>query len=173
MGPIEIVFLVMIAIFGAIGVVRGFGRELGVTTLLLIALLLLEFLDEQYPTQLGNVLGRLVSAGAVTQSSIKAGIYCAFLILIVFISYEGETLSFPTKVQSQAYGATFGLINGYLFAGSLWYYLHQASWLGWEGIQTNFSEFYLLAVKILPPAVFQWKHLIVLVALMLILRVWK
>ena len=44
MGPVEVVFLVVIGIFGAIGVVRGSQRELGVTTMLLLALFVITFL---------------------------------------------------------------------------------------------------------------------------------
>ena len=46
MGPIEIVFLLLVAVFIVIGIVRGYARELGVTTMLLIALFVLEFLSE-------------------------------------------------------------------------------------------------------------------------------
>ena len=48
MGPIEFVFLTLFLIFGIIGVMRGYGRELGVTTMLLLALFVLEFIDEGY-----------------------------------------------------------------------------------------------------------------------------
>ena len=44
MGPIELLFLVLIGLFGAIGVVRGYQRELGVTTMLLLTLFVIEFL---------------------------------------------------------------------------------------------------------------------------------
>ena len=43
MGPVEVVFLILIGLFGAIGVVRGWQRELGVTTMLLITLFVIEF----------------------------------------------------------------------------------------------------------------------------------
>ena len=43
MGPIELLFLVVIGLFGAIGVVRGYQRELGVTTMLLLTLFVIEF----------------------------------------------------------------------------------------------------------------------------------
>ena len=43
MGPIEITFFVMVAIWALIGVIRGYNRELGITTMLLIALFVLVF----------------------------------------------------------------------------------------------------------------------------------
>jgi hypothetical protein len=44
MGPVEGVFLAIIAMFGAIGVVRGWQQELGVTTMLLLALFVISFI---------------------------------------------------------------------------------------------------------------------------------
>ena len=51
-----------------------------------------------------------------------------FLALVTFISYEGVTLVFPIKSTSWFLGLGIGLINGYLFAGSMWYYLQKAGW---------------------------------------------
>jgi len=47
MGPVELVFGLLVVIFAAIGVVRGYARELGITTMLLLALFVIEFTDEK------------------------------------------------------------------------------------------------------------------------------
>jgi hypothetical protein len=172
MGPIEAVFLTMFIIFGVVGVVRGYARELGVTTMLLIALFVLEIIDERYINLFNQVLAR-VGVPATSQSEVKTAIFCGFLILIAFISYQGETLTFPGKGKSNPFSLGTGLWNGYLFAGSLWYYMDKAGW-PWLRVDTqHFTDFYRLVVKLLPPAIFRWEYLIALAVFMLIMRIWK
>ncbi len=172
MGPIELVFLTLLVTFGIIGVIRGYGRELGVTTMLLITLFVLEFLSESYVTGLNRVLSILAGADPARLEDTRSLLYCAILIIIVFISYEGETLSFPGTRGRIFFDLGSGLLNGYLFAGSLWYYLHVAGWpvLNLAG---PFTRFYELAVKLLPPQVFKWQYLIGLAVFLLIARIWK
>jgi len=172
MGPIEIVFLVIIAMFGAIGVVRGLNRELGVTLMLLVGLLVLELLEDQYGRQLNIALATMAGPNPQEQAIARMAIFCGFLTIVAFISYQGITLSFAGASQNNVFGLGTGLLNGYLYAGSLWYYL---DWAGWPflNIQQPFTDFYHFAVALLPPAVFKWQYLIALVAFMLIVRVWK
>lgn len=172
MGPVELVFLTIFVIFGIIGVVRGYGRELGVTTMLFITLFVLEFLDERYPTALMQVIAIFTGPDQEAQIAAKALIYCAALLVITFISYEGETLSFPGKRGKIIFDLGSGLLNGYLLAGSLWYYLQAANWpiLRPSG---DFTALYRALVRFLPPAVFPWQYLIGLAVIMLIARIWK
>lgn len=172
MGPIELVFLAIVAVFAIVGVIRGYGRELGVTTMLLITLFALEFIDERYRAMFGRVVGIFVGADPVAQSTGRAMVYCVALLVVAFISYEGETLSFPGKRGMILFDLGSGLLNGYLFAGSVWYYLHSANWpiLHPTG---GFTAFYQLAVRFLPPAIFAWPYLIGLAVILMIARVWK
>ncbi len=172
MGPIELVFLVMIALFGVVGIVRGYARELGITTMLLIGLWVLVFIDQQFHVQLDKLLVALAGDSPVTQATVKALIFCAFLIGIIFISYQGETLSFPGKGANHVFSLGAGLLNGYLFAGSLWFYLGDANW-PFLDISQDYSQFYDLAWKVLPPNVLTWPYLIGLAVFMLIMRVLK
>ena len=171
MGPIEAVFLTIMIIFGVVGVVRGYARELGVTTMLLLALFILEILDERYISQFYSLLSRL-DVPATSQAEVKTLIFVVFLIVITFISYQGETLSFPGKGKSNVYSLGAGLLNGYLFAGSLWYYLDKVGWPQMR-VTDDFTPFYHMAIKVLPPQIFRWEYLIALAVLMLIMRVWK
>lgn len=172
MGPIEIVFIVMIALFGAVGIVRGYARELGITTMLLLALWVLKFVDTEFPEQLNKLLTFLVDGSATMQITAKALIFCGFLIIIIFISYQGITLSFPGKGKSLVFSLGSGLLNGYLFAGSLWYYLGNADWPFLE-VNQPYSNFYQFAWQILPPKILPWPYLIGLAVFMLIMRVVK
>ncbi len=172
MGPVELVFLTVFVIFGIIGVVRGYGKELGVTTMLLIALFVLEFLDERYQALVMRALAVFTGPDEGAQIAAKGLIYCAALVVVTFISYEGETLSFPGKPGKLFFDLGSGLLNGYLLAGSLWYYLQAANWpiLRPTG---EFTALYRVLVRFLPPAVFPWQYLIGLAVIMLIARIWK
>jgi hypothetical protein len=171
MGPVEIVFVSIWVVFGIIGVVRGVWRELGVTTMLLIALLLLQLLTGQFAKQWNAALGLFIAdPGALKHA--ESLIAVAFLLVIAFISYQGDTLTFPGKGDNWFFSLGTGLLNGYLFAGSIWYYLDAAGWPGGI-INSCFSTFYTTMVKLLPPAVLQWQLLILLVVFMMIMRVIK
>ena len=63
-----------------------------------------------------------------------------------------------------------GLVNGYLFAGSIWYDLALAHW-PFTNVVPTYTTFYNFFVQILPPAIFGWQFFILLAVAMLILRV--
>jgi hypothetical protein len=169
-GPVEVVFLVMVAIFIVIGIVRGFPRELGVTTMLLIALFVLEFFFERYLTSIDKALA--IATGQEAVSSAQAWLYVIILLVVTFISYQGQTLIYPGTGGKLFFDAGVGLLNGYLLAGSIWYYLAAAGWPGLPVVQT-YTPIYMAMVRLLPPAVFSWPYFIGLAVILLIARVWK
>ena len=170
MGPIEITFVVLLAVFAVVGLVRGYPRELGVTTMLLITLFVLEFLNEKYQASIDRVLNIVTGQEAV--DPVRSWAFVAALLVITFISYQGQTLSFPGKGGQPFFDLGTGLLNGYLAAGSIWYYLHQAGWPGLP-IGEPYTNFYQAMVRLLPPAVFTWPYFIGLAVILLIARVWK
>ena len=172
MGPVETIFIVLIIFFGAIGIVRGWQRELGVTTMLLLALFLLTFL---LPANAQGRLGSLLGAvGFADQQLVVLASMIAVVVLlgIAFISYQGQTLVYPGTGKNSLLSLGIGLLNGYLFAGSLWYYLGRAGW-PLVHVVPNYSNVYLFLSKILPPLIFGWKFFIFLAIAMLVLRVLK
>lgn len=170
MGPIEILFLTLVAVFVVIGIVRGYAKELGVTTMLLVALFILEFVSERYQAIVDNALG--IVSGQQAVGSLRAWFFVIVLLILMFISYQGQTLTFPGKGNRPFFDVGVGLLNGYLFAGSIWYYLAQAGWPGLPFSQ-NFTPFYQAMLRLLPPAVFSWPYFIGLAVILLIARVWK
>jgi hypothetical protein len=172
MGPIEISFIILIIIFGVVGVVRGFGRELGVTVLLLLGLFVLLFLNQQFVALRDQVFALVAGPNAMNQQVARAIVYTIFLTLIVFVSYQGETLVFPTSGRSPTFSLLTGLLNGYLFAGTVWYYMAQANW-PLIRVTEPFSNFYHAALRLLPPAILDWRFVIAMVTVLLILRVWR
>ena len=130
MGPIELTFVVVVALFGVVGVVRGWARELGITIMLALALFVLEFIAEGEATQITEAVETFFNASPGSFPAAEAFVFCGFLIIIAFVSYQGETLSFPSKNKVASFGLIAGLFNGYMFSGSLWYYLEKANWPG-------------------------------------------
>lgn len=170
MGPVEFIFLILLGVFAIIGVVRGYPKELGVTTILLVGLFVLELLNERYGTVLDQALNVVTGQPAV--GAARAWLYVIILIVLAFISYQGQTITFPGKAGRTFFDIGTGLLNGYLLVGSIWYYLHQAGWPGLP-ITAPFTPFYQAVVRLLPPAVFSWPYFIGLAVILLIARVWK
>ncbi len=141
--PIELVFGVLVSLFALIGLVRGFTRELGVTTVMMFALFVLDtfepFLDQGVAKvmALGNGLVQ-----AQNQNSAQTTFFILVILVIAFISYAGETLAFEGEGPSGALGSILGLLvgalNGYLIVGSVWYYLHKWGYaIRWMGFSTE------------------------------------
>ncbi len=172
MAPVEILFLLIVVIFGVVGAVRGFSREIGVTVMLLIALLILQLIDHLAPGARDRVLAFIAGPDPAAQLATRAIIYALFLIVVAFITYQGATLVFPTAGASGTLGLLAGLLNGWLFAGSIWYYLAQADW-PFIPVCCNYDPLYLALSKLLPPEILDWRYLVALVVIMLIIRVWK
>jgi hypothetical protein len=170
MGPVEIVFLVVIGLFGAIGVVRGWQRELGVTTMLLLALFVIEFV---LTTPIGTRVESFLSGANVSEAQIvtlQSMAAVGLLLLVTFISYQGLGLVYPGTGKNSFVSLLIGLLNGYLFAGSTWYYLARADW-PLLNVTPEYSSFYNFFVQILPPEIFGWQFFILLAVAMLIIRV--
>ncbi len=170
MGPVEVVFLVVIALFGAIGVVRGWQRELGVTTMLLLALFVITFL---FTSPAGNRVDSFLAGTNISEeqvAALKSLFAVGVLLVVTFISYQGLGLVYPGSAKQPFLSLMIGLINGYLLAGSIWYYLALANW-PFTNVVPPYSSFYNFFVKILPPEIFGWQFFILLAVAMLISRV--
>jgi hypothetical protein len=172
MGPVDVFFLVLVAIWGAIGIVRTYHRELGVTLLLFIGLFVLVFAEAQFSSQVNNLLEFVAGPDPSKQATVQALFDCGFLIFIAFIAYQGEILRYPGTSNNSFLSWLVGLLNGYLLAGSLWFYLARAQW-PLNVVQPPFSQLYDAISQILPPAIFKWPYLILLIVIMVILRVIK
>ena len=172
MGHIELVFIALWVMFAMIGVIRGYPRELGVTAILLIALFVTEFIEERYSAFFNRIISLFAGPDAGAQLVARMLIYCGFLIVIAFVAYEGDTLVFRGKRGKPYFDLGSGFLNGYLFVGSLWYYLHLANYplLQRSG---DYSSLYQTMIRFLPPNVFTWQYLIGLAVIMILARVWK
>jgi uncharacterized membrane protein required for colicin V production len=129
--PIEYLWLVLVAVFALVGMVRGLWKELGVTTILLLSLFVLKLSWDR-------VVEDMVSsvAGQTEPAVVKALYFGVTILFITFIAYEGITLKFPIR-EMKGLGKAFlglpgGLLNGYLIVGTIWDVVNQADYFGRE-----------------------------------------
>lgn len=131
MGPIEVIFFVIALMITLIGIARGYHKELGSTTIILVAIFVLTFFEITIEGILRSIVSRIVSiAGIPTtyQELILSLTFQIGFILIVFAGYAGVTLDYggkPAKPpKGTIYSILIGGLNGYLISGTLWYYQH-------------------------------------------------
>lgn len=178
MGPIEAYFLTLMLIFGVIGLVRGFLKELGVTITLLLAMYVLAEFDDLV---FGLLNRALQFQGTPRENLVKFNIVLILMLFVTFISYEGETLAFagtpPRGALGRALNFGSGVFNGYLLWGTVWYYLHTLDYpvqqLGL--FQPPLSDFARAFVQILPqnlpPADLVGEYFLGLAVFLILLRV--
>lgn len=181
--PIEVFFAALIFMFALIGLVRGFLRELGVTTIMMFLLFFLSLFEPE----LDRGLMRVMDAGrgfmfSSDDNLIQCGIFTFIIVGSAFVSYEGETLAFGGRLygtQGVILGLLTGTLNGYLIAGSLWYYMDRFAYpfevLGFS--VENLSPIAQRMIEFLPmnflgrPVLFGQSLLLYLSALLLLARV--
>ena len=124
MQPIEVLWIVLVFIFGAIGLVRGFLKELGVTTAVFVAIYVIsQWLEKREVADMA--LGRAVKVSPTVfvalaaddprSALVRCTLYILLMSFMVFISYHGETISFGGS-----------LFWGYGFFGGVDYGFHDA-----------------------------------------------
>lgn len=179
MGPIEILYIGIALTVALVGLARGYVKELGSTLIILVAIFILTFFEDQISAALTIVGERLF--GAETQAEIDAVVsvfYSIIFIVLVFGGYSGRTLPFSGTPAPPPQGTLIslmvGLLNGYLIAGTLWYYQHVYNYplSQWVTFQNQLTPTAQKLVNYLPPTLFENPvYWIVPVAVLLIIRV--
>lgn len=188
MGPFEILWLAVVIFFVFVALVRGYPKELGVTTLIFAALFLITFFFQRYlPTLIDYVIDALnLTISPRGLEHFYSLFYSAVLLLIVFSAYAGQTFAFEGTARKGAEGfflnLSLGLVNGILVAGTLWYFQDifnypMADFKGPSGnpifLELPLTPFAEWLTNLLPPAVMPSIVWGALLMLMLIARVRK
>jgi hypothetical protein len=138
----------------------------------LLALFIISFFTT---TALGDRVASALTSIGLSEAQVNTLVdltACLVLLIVTFISYQGLGLVYPGSGQNAFLSLLIGLINGYLFAGSIWWYLQNAGWpLG--RVTETYTPLYEFLVKLLPPAIFPWQFYILVAVAMLIIRVVK
>jgi hypothetical protein len=179
MGPIELLYFAIGIIVALVGLARGYVKELGTTLIILVSIFILTFFQTQLSGIMVLVGERIFGAtDQPSQDLVLSSFYSLFFAAIVFASYSGGTLTFSGQPapppQGTLISVVIGTLNGYLVAGTLWYYQHAFSYpIGQLVTFTNdLTENAQRMVEYLPPALFDSPvYWVVPVAFLLIIRV--
>ena len=182
MGPFEYLWLTVFVIFVLIALARKYPNELGTTTIIFVILFLITFFAiPKLPGLINDIYRRIFNTSMPKRQMqhLLASLFSLIFIAAIFSSYAGRTFAFPGKAapgwRGTFYSLLVGMMNGYLIAGTLWYFQDF-----YEYPITDFKLLYLpltdLGEKLaafLPPYVVPPIFWAILVAIMLLFRVRK
>ncbi len=89
-------------------------------------------------------------------------LFVGMLLVLLFIGYEGRTLAFPGApakgVEGFLLNVFIGLVNGWLFAGSVWYYMdkyHYPFMVRFELLKPEWTKTAQTLMEYFPPKLFE------------------
>ncbi|HAJ06387.1 MAG TPA: hypothetical protein DCL76_07530 [Chloroflexi bacterium] len=120
---LSVLFWMYLLLFGIIGALRGWAKEL----LVLFSLVLALFLDAVIIKFIPGVATSLALQTEITQFSVRSLLF----FLLAFFGYSTPVVAplFADKarrerLEDMLLGLFLGVINGYLLIGTIWHYLH-------------------------------------------------
>jgi len=123
---LTVLFGILVVLFAVIGAVRGWAKELLVTSSIILALFIIQILE----THIRPYYTALVMQPPGTQFVIRA----VMLGLLTFFGYQTPHIRalqpklVRERLQDVLLGILMGALNGYLLFGSLWYFLHELNY---------------------------------------------
>lgn len=121
-----VLFGMFVALFGVIGAMRGWAKELLVTSAVVLGL----FLNAILETYIAPYRAALLLQPGGTQFVVRS----ILLVLLAIFGYQTPNIRAlhpkvtRERMEDVLLGLVMGLLNGYLLIGSLWYYLHQSGY---------------------------------------------
>ncbi len=155
MVSISVLFYIFIVIFGMIGAIRGWAKEVIATFSVFLALFIITILQEYVPA----VQAFLENSPVTSLVTFQIAILC----IVVFCGYQAPNL--PMLVDNQRFmrdrmqdtilGLIIGALNGYMIFGSIWYFIHAGgypfSFASAPNVGTVAGQAALQIVPLLPP----------------------
>jgi len=126
MMSLTIVFWMYVILFAVIGGMRGWAKEILVSFSVILALAFTNLLERYVPF----IRDTLVP----TQSPVLFWLRVIILLLLVFFGYQTVNIARISakftreKLEHIILGLVIGAINGYLIAGSIWFYMDNAGY---------------------------------------------
>jgi hypothetical protein len=115
-----------IVLFGVIGGMRGWAKELLVTSAIVLGL----FINAILETYIEPYRTAIAAQSSETQFLVRGGL----ISLLTFFGYQTPHIrALQAKVTRERFeevllGICLGLLNGYLLAGSVWSYMHEVGY---------------------------------------------
>lgn len=155
-----VLFGIFIVLFAIIGAMRGWAKELLVTSAIVLGL----FLNAILETYITPYRTALFLQPGQSQFMIRG----VLLILLAFFGYQTPHLRAlqsklaRERLEEVLLGSLLGALNGYLLIGSIWYYLHQAGYptdlVIWPPPLPQIEQSIAEIVQYLPPAALPIPH---------------
>ena len=134
MVSLSFIFFIFVLIFGTIGAMRGWAKEMLVSFGVILAMFILSVLQSLPPIR---------DTVAIQGSTSKFWLQSIVIVILAFFAYQTPNLSKLSgarfareRLADVLLGFLMGIINGYLVIGTLWYYLDQA---GYKPLETYFT----------------------------------
>lgn len=119
-------YWIFVALFAVIGAMRGWAKELLVTSAVVLGL----FLNAILEAYIEPYRAAMFMQPPETQFIVRA----VLLVLLAFFGYQTPNLRAlqpklaRERVEEILLGLVLGALNGYLLVGSVWSYLHQSGY---------------------------------------------
>jgi uncharacterized membrane protein required for colicin V production len=138
--PLNTVFWGLVFLFGMIGALRGWAKEILVTSSVFLAMFIQQVFGQYvlgpanpYLPMLLEVPGQAAPPG--TYSPTQFYVCAVLLLLLTFFGYASPTLvgkvgsKAARELQDALLGFFLGIVNGYLVVGTLWFYAHKSNYV--------------------------------------------
>lgn len=127
MTGLNAIFWMFVILFGIIGAMRGWAKELLVTFSTILAMFILNVIETYVP---------FVSQSLKTNPETLFWLRMILLVGLVFFGYQSPNLQrlaasnrfAREKLQDYLLGFVLGAINAYLFIGTFWWFLAEAGY---------------------------------------------
>jgi hypothetical protein len=127
MVSLVVVFWMYVILFAVIGAMRGWARELLVAFSLILALFIISVMEAYVP-----LVRNTLAQSPATLFWLRTGI----IIALVFFGYQtpniprlaGSNRFARERLQDILLGVFLGALNGYLIAGTIWFYMNAAGY---------------------------------------------
>jgi uncharacterized membrane protein required for colicin V production len=155
MVSLSFVFWMYVVLFAIIGGMRGWAKELLVVFSVVLALTLSTLLEHYVPF-VRDVL-------KVENPPLYFWLRAIILGLLVFFGYQTPNIArfapkmTRDKIQDILLGVVLGAVNGYLIAGTIWFYVHDAGYpftlITPPDINTPLGKAALAMLQYMPPRI--------------------
>jgi len=162
--PLNTVFWAFVALFGLVGALRGWAKEIMVVASVLLALFVQQVVGHYvlgptnpYLPMLVDVSDQVLAPPIYTRT--QFWVCTALLLMLTFFGYSGPTLAgrlgskmARERLQDILLGFFLGLINGYMIVSTVWFFLSKSGYvIGGISVPQEGTTAWVFATKYLLP----------------------